>query len=72
MLLLALCGSAYAGNMPTDTPTPLAGEIPNMVTGDMPNDVAGNIPCGSPQDAQTAGVIIESALVLLQSALAVF
>lgn len=69
ILILALCGSTYAGNMPTDTPAPPTAPA----YGDIPNGVAGNIPNSSPQDEQTAvDVITEAALSLIQSVLNVF
>lgn len=63
ILLLALSGSAYAGNMPNGSPAPPP--APAMYGGDMPN--------GSPQDEQTAvDAITEAALALLQNVLTVF
>jgi hypothetical protein len=70
ILILALSGSAYAGEMPCGAPTPPTAPA---YGGDMPNDVAGNIPNGSPQDEQTAvDIITETALILLQNVLTVF
>lgn|GEM_PF-2861258 len=67
ILLLALCGSAYAGEMPNDSPTPPSGHADG---GNIPNMV--NAPNDSSQDGQALGVLTESALAVLQSVLAVF
>jgi hypothetical protein len=70
ILLLALCGSAYAGDMPNTSPTQPSGLA---YGGEMPNDVAGNIPNDSPQDGLApVNIIAESALAVLQSVLAAF
>ena len=66
ILILALSGSAYAGDIPNDSPTP---------------PTAGNIPCDTPAppdgdkpvDAQaTETTVADIALSVLQSALSVF
>ena len=70
ILLFALCGSAYAGNIPNDAPVPPPAPA---YRGDMPNGVAGNIPGDSPQGEQKAvDVITEAALAILQNVLTVF
>jgi hypothetical protein len=64
ILLLALCGSAYAGNMPTDTPTPPQLPATANVTTE---------PTGEPTDVQATEVsMTEIGLSILQSVLSVF
>ena len=67
ILILALSGSAYAGDIPNDSPTP-------------PTATAGNIPCDTPAppdgdkpaDAQATEITVaDIALSVLQSALSV-
>ena len=71
ILLFALCGSAYAGDIPCGTPEPPP--APATYRGDVPNTLAGDIPNNSPQDEQTAvDVITEATLALLQNVLTVF
>ncbi len=64
ILILALSGSAYAGNIPGDVPAP----PPAPATASVMTE-----PVGEPADAQATEVtLIEIALGLLQSALSVF
>jgi hypothetical protein len=80
ILILALSGLAYAGDIPNTTPVPptAPGNIPCDVPalaygGNIPNNVAGNVPNDLPQGGQTAvDIITETALVLLQNVLNVF
>jgi hypothetical protein len=85
ILILALCGSAYAGDIPYGSPTPptAAGIMPNGVAGNIPVDapappspVTGGVtaePVRGPAEAHEAEVaMIRIALSLLQSALTVF
>lgn len=65
ILLLALSGLAYAGNIPNDSPTPpqqLAGNIPN--DNPTPPQSAGSIPCDSPT-TEVAANLLQTVLAIL-------